>query len=538
MILLEVVDAERRRVTASKATGDTHEGPTLRHPELAHTPPPASPKLPDYALSQAQAELEKQELKAKAEKQRQKKLWRIITYVLAAYLVLSVGIGVPLFILFRNKQQLESIKAEQAYVKANSRPPPADLLPPYVTELPSSLGKAVECNGWSYVAATETQDAYYSLQYSFPSNETIYIRSNFTEIEDDQDINSQLTGSLRVTVGSTNQNATISVAMKDIGDDALREANVCLMSPNATEPGSGWGLAIYVPNDTTTEEKYSFDLELVLPSNEDSSKLYGLNTYLPSFNQTFENLETYTNLSQVSIQGSLGSINFEYVQATSIFVQTSAAEIVGTFNVSDNIRLETVLAPIVANISAYNDGESQPTQIDVENGNSDINLNVSLYTFSNVSAKTACTPQYMSMVKTFSGFLEAAYYHDISVPRSQLYVLALNSVEPAWVFVDDVFEGTYDVHTSLGEAVVDRTTTDVDPLGMGRTRTFIDDRTSSSRRYGWVGWGERPVGPVNNQGHIEVASSLNSAVLQLTEVPDTDDFTSSKVSSKAIFSQV
>lgn len=89
----------------------------------------------------------------------------------------------------------------------------------------------------------------YSLQYSIPSNETIYIRSNFTEIEDDQDINSLITGSLRVSVGSYSQKAaTISVAMKDIGDDALRAASVCLMSPNASEPGSGWGLAIYVCN--------------------------------------------------------------------------------------------------------------------------------------------------------------------------------------------------------------------------------------------------------------------------------------------------
>ena len=86
-----------------------------------------------------------------------------------------------------------------------------------------------------------------------------------------------------------------------------------------------------------------------------------------------------------------------------------------------------------------------------------------------------------------------------------------------WVFVDEVYEGTYDVHTSLGEAIVDRTTDGVDPLGLGRVRSFIDDRTSSSRRYGWVGWGERPDNsPFTEQGHIEVASSLNNAVLQLT----------------------
>lgn len=81
----------------------------------------------------------------------------------------------------------------------------------------------------------------HSLQYLIPSNETIYLRSNFTEMENN--VISPVTGSLRVSVANntSQKDATISVLMKDIGEEALKDANVCLMR---TE--SGWGLAIYV----------------------------------------------------------------------------------------------------------------------------------------------------------------------------------------------------------------------------------------------------------------------------------------------------
>lgn len=98
MILLEVVEAERRKVAAALNPA-AQNGPTRRHPEtLAQQP--SSPRLPDYATSQAQAEVQPREDDIqKPAKWNEKRMGRAIIYVLAIYLVLSLSIAVPLFIV-------------------------------------------------------------------------------------------------------------------------------------------------------------------------------------------------------------------------------------------------------------------------------------------------------------------------------------------------------------------------------------------------------------------------------------------------------
>ena len=56
-----------------------------------------------------------------------------------------------------------------------------------------------------------------------------------------------MTGRLNVTVDDSpgRENATVLVEMKDIGDQAMRAANVCLVRLDEDE-GGGWGLAIAV----------------------------------------------------------------------------------------------------------------------------------------------------------------------------------------------------------------------------------------------------------------------------------------------------
>lgn len=94
------------------------------------------------------------------------------------------------------------------------------------------------------------------------------------------------------------------------------------------------------------------------------------------------------------------------------------------------------------------------------------------------------------------------------------------------------------MHTTLSDAVLDRTLNATDPSGAGRERLFIDEHVSTNRAFGWVGWGDRPTkqNRHSRQGHIEVVSSLSTAVLQLTDVPDISRLTSSKIS-KAVISQ-
>ena len=77
-----------------------------------------------------------------------------------------------------------------------------------------------------------------------------------------------------------------------------------------------------------------------------------------------------------------------------------------------------------------------------------------------------------------------------------------------------------------------------DPTGANRQRTYVDEFVSTTRAVGWVGWGDQPDGnskPGRRQGHIEVASSLGAAVLQLTESPDESRY-ASRIS-KAVFAQ-
>ena len=84
-------------------------------------------------------------------------------------------------------------------------------------------------------------DFLHSLQYSLPANSSIYLRSNFSDL--DEEPQSQVTGSalVSITTNATEKNAIVSVNMKDIGEEPLSLASVCLMKAS-----DGWGLAIYV----------------------------------------------------------------------------------------------------------------------------------------------------------------------------------------------------------------------------------------------------------------------------------------------------
>lgn len=78
------------------------------------------------------------------------------------------------------------------------------------------------------------------MRYSMPLRDTIYIRSNFSDLEDDETLQSPVSGSLRVSVVNGSM-ATMTVTAKNIDEDFFEHANVCIMSSNTT-----WGLNISV----------------------------------------------------------------------------------------------------------------------------------------------------------------------------------------------------------------------------------------------------------------------------------------------------
>lgn len=163
--------------------------------------------------------------------------------------------------------------------------------------------------------------------------------------------------------------------------------------------------------------------------------------------------------------------------------------------------------------------------LSVETGSSNISIDITL-TDPNPKSEDG-RPYFVNNLKTFGGLLLANITHANSSRPSTLYVKAENSIDPVQLFVDSKFQGTYDVHTSLSNAVVQSSVNVPDPSGRSRTRVYDDDLVTNNRRTGWAGWGSRPPqgkGKSGKQGHIEVASSLSPAVLQLTAAPETSGF--------------
>ena len=148
----------------------------------------------------------------------------------------------------------------------------------------------------------------------------------------------------------------------------------------------------------------------------------------------------------------------------------------------------------------------------------DVFLNVSLHEALHTGHGR---PTFYNTIKTFGGALEAIFAHGTSTNGSALNIKAQNNFQRARVFIDSKFEGTYDVHTNLADATIQRNTDIADPLNIGRKRIFVNDHVSSDRVLGWVGWNRRPRGHIKGpgQGHVEVVSSLSAAVLELTESP-------------------
>lgn len=149
---------------------------------------------------------------------------------------------------------------------------------------------------------------------------------------------------------------------------------------------------------------------------------------------------------------------------------------------------------------------------------SDVVLNVTLH--SDSTDPDDYPPVFQNSVHTMNGNLAASFVHDPSLHTSCLHLDARTNYKPAQVFLDDVYEGTFDVNTMLGTADFDADSAAIDPTGKNRNRTIEYDYSSSNRLYGWVGWGDREYGgsDFDAGGHISVTTSMSDASLQVTDV--------------------
>ncbi|KAI0321163.1 hypothetical protein OF83DRAFT_382500 [Amylostereum chailletii] len=98
---------------------------------------------------------------------------------------------------------------------------------------------------------------------------------------------------------------------------------------------------------------------------------------------------------------------FESIEAESLMVKNLEGTISGKFNVSDTLSLDTINAPIVADVYLFNaEKEHRPTHLSLETGNAPINASITLQverksfylsrpSFPNFAIKMHCGPARM-----------------------------------------------------------------------------------------------------------------------------------------------
>jgi len=208
-------------------------------------------------------------------------------------------------------------------------------------------------------------------------------------------------------------------------------------------------------------------------------------------------------------------------------VQTSSAEISGSFYVNGSLTLDTIDAAINAHVTLVNDWTNkQPTYLSMDTGQGAVNAQIHLIGPRplNQHAHTV----FQSSIKTFNAPLSVSVTHDENTPPSEFYLNAVNSLSKAYVSLDNKFQGTFDLSTKLAPAdlaEVDPQDAIADPSGGNGRRNYQLDISSTSRKFGWVGWGAKP-DSMKNQGHVAVSSTHNPVILHLAgagTIEDDDD---------------
>ncbi|KAI0374044.1 hypothetical protein BV20DRAFT_962000 [Pilatotrama ljubarskyi] len=564
MILLDGLD-KHGDSQAPKLVAESSSAPVAR----PHTP---TPSLPDYEASQAQLKPTTQSLpEIRRKRTRRRRCRKCALYALVVYFVVSVAIGVPLIVLkFKRKAQSKA----NPYGAWNSNAP----IPPKSVTLgdaPLRLSSAKSCNAWTVKDSPDGHGLRSELDYHVPANGSIFLNTNITYSGNGTYLN-HFSGQLLVGVNddASASDATVHVTMHHSSSQLRDATNVCLM-----QTGQGGGLYLFTPMNLTVADTLAFNITLLLPRNNTSPStrlIPQLLCHLPNFQQTYQQLDPYVTFESVLLGGAMSGVSIESIQASQVVVKASSAEIRGKFTVDSSLSLETVSAPINADVHLFNNGTSQaPTFMHLTTGNSVLNANVTMFIPPEMSDMPG--PHFLTHAETFNAPLSAALIHDDASAAATIRMRAINNLGNTRVTVDSRYQGTFDVNTMFAQAEVlahdgdeDNRVNDGNDVGSsaldrdddnddddydtddyfarGKTlqyrsssattapspastslspanasRCLDYDLISSSEIRGWVGPPPRPTPTAgvdtfklfNSMGHIDVVSSLSGAQLVL-----------------------
>ncbi|KAH0827548.1 hypothetical protein J3R83DRAFT_4269 [Lanmaoa asiatica] len=465
--------------------------PTVRYPERAASRRPFSP-LPDYETSQAlalgglndsQVTLYKPPLRRRILDSR---FWRATITSLVVYIFLTLVIGVPIIV----HKEYESEQKYPYNVLTYAVVWPSKNSGSYYSGDINNISSPIQsgiyptCNNWTTVEyGTSASIVLATTERSVSPNGQFSITSNASSTDDFNLVQGDFyTG---INPNQNVQDAVLSIMMQTSSPSVFNRNFVCFaIGDNFTN------LALYVPDNLTATDNILYNITLLFPQAAISSQVDSFSTFLPMFDQRF------------------GSFDGNYLQADRLLVDTSLESVTGTFSANTSLLVSTIMAPIVANISLYNNPKSQfPTTLDVHTGNGNLTASVTVLA---PNKNPPLRPNFITNFRTFSGSLSTNLMHDPTSPPTAIQLHVVNDLGPVDVTLDNLFEGAFQVSTKQATASVTQGDASVtDPWVPGQERTMAVDFNSTTRSYGWIGWGNAGTPwSTYQQGEALIDSSL------------------------------
>jgi hypothetical protein len=365
------------------------------------------------------------------------------------------------------------------------------------------------------------------MHMAFPLVEGIALRLNLSSHE----LKGYVAGSLTVDM-NTEENvsgAVLTANTQYSNLTLLRASSVC-----RTQFGNATEIMIHIPKRAdNSSDTIQMDLQLLLPRTSTPTDLGMFVTNIPMFKHIVGNLSHFF-FEHFKIVDPASSITVGSLSAASLLVQTSGAEISGSFSASDKLYLDTINGAVFANVSLLNNSPKK-TKLSIETGNGPIVANVQLSLDENAPRPPGPKHRnFIAKIRTFNAPMNVSILHAKQSKPGRLSLMAENVLGPMDVTIDSKYTGTFDVRAKASTVQVLEMTGPDAPASSSRDNGSDDDDgddgdhdegyelhfvdVSPERTRGWIGDRRPEEFDRRSLGRVELINSLSPIRLHIAGV--------------------
>ncbi|KAK2464261.1 hypothetical protein APHAL10511_003718 [Amanita phalloides] len=463
-------------------------GSTIRYPDKVVER--SSSSLPDYEASEAQHRLVRNTPPSK--NTRNTRILKATIYALAIYVALSAVIVLPLILRKKNPRPRHHHHSTFPGSSSLWTNPNSILYPPAFSSVDAAIipfsSSNSDCSAWRTLINSSPILHTPTFHATFPPTSPIAIRSNVTS--NDYQVTNGVGGSLTARINPDHRATDVVVLLEASASDytLLQQTNVCLCQQDPNR-----GLIIYTPGNLVDAQYLDFTVQVLFPKKSFTYVVPEFTTYLPQFSQYFTFLSKTVTFSKVSLFGTLNDIVCQSIQAPLIGIQNIRAAIIGNFNVSESLNLDTINGPITANITVAPIAPG-PT-VFMDTGNGAINADITLTSH---TVHSSSPPIFVSRLKTFSAPINLLVKND-GLSRMPVRIYAANNQAPINITLDPSYQGLFAFQTKLAPVNVNN------PPPPSQISFKVQTYEIMS---GWIGSGPWPSTGTVTDGHVEAVSAL------------------------------